>query len=297
MSTLSGNYVQDNSSLANFQSWTGAIFTAFTTFGWVQTSDTGQAANPIASVPSNAYVYWIFKANGTNAGSCPIYVKLSLGFSSTVPAVLLTVGTGSNGSGTITGSVLTNAPIGPSFANRGATVYTCYWSGNADNFRMYMWSNGGTSATGLVWVIDRSKNSSGVDTADYFTVMVIGTPTPINVNTATQQSIIVSPVSVSSQRDFACTTYNSNAANTGFLSGTVAAYPFFPDIGKVGNPLLGLMQVFYGDVADATSCSVLSMYGATHTYISAKDPSGGSCFSRYAAGNATGTAALLVQYE
>src|SRR6266478_9217496 len=111
MATSTGNSVNDNSSLANFKSWAQAISNAISGFGWVQTGDTGQVNwGSIASVPSSTYVYEIWKANDAAAATLPIYLKIEYGFSATVPRIRMTVGTSSNGSGTITGGVVSSAP-------------------------------------------------------------------------------------------------------------------------------------------------------------------------------------------
>ena len=75
MATATSSVVCDNSSLANFQAWVAAIWSAFGTFGWAQTADTGQSANPPAAVPSSAYVYQIFKAADAAATATPILRK------------------------------------------------------------------------------------------------------------------------------------------------------------------------------------------------------------------------------
>lgn len=301
MATLNASCVCDNSSLANFKNWAQEISTAFSTLGWVQTSDTGQVNwSTIAAVPSSTYVYEIWKANGSNASSMPIYVKVGYGFSSTVPAVEITVGTGSNGSGTITGVVTTGAPLEPTLltlTNKGATTFQCYFSGSADDFRMYMWGASASNQLGELWVIDRSKNSSGADTASYFTVCVACSieTTGIASNKGMQQSL--SAAQLSSQHTCLCTTTVDGVVTTGANWGTVAAYPVFPDVGQVGNPLLGLMKIYAGDGADTNTVTVNSMYGSSHTYVVVKDTGSSGGFSSFCNRLGAGFAALLMQYE
>jgi len=103
----------EHSSDATFRSWGLALSTAIaaviTAGGFLQqTSDTGQINWATVTRPgvSTAAGYEIYKFTDTLSGSAPIYFKLEYGTgsSSTSPQLWITVGTGSNGSGTITGT-------------------------------------------------------------------------------------------------------------------------------------------------------------------------------------------------
>lgn len=274
MATANGNYVSDNSTLANFQSWAGAIHSAITAFGWVQTSDTGQTVpSAAASVPSNAYNYVIYKANDSLAASMPIYLKFEYGYSSTSPRIRMTVGTSSNGSGTITGNVVSSAPweITTLESNQGSTTFPCFFSGDAGNFRMYMWQSPVIN-TGVFFSIARSVNSSGAGTSDYFTVLSASAYYGVGPNTGLWQQTISSSYVYFRENGFIGIGITAGSG-TGAASGTVAAYPIFPHIGKIGNPLLDVMGACGSDVADGATVTVASMYGSTHSYIALKSPS------------------------
>lgn len=93
---------------AAFQAWVTEVVTAlFTTLGVTQTTDTGQinpatVAAPVAANASAGYV--IGRFNDTLQATSPIFFKLEFGSGSaaTDPQMYLTVGSASNGSGTIT---------------------------------------------------------------------------------------------------------------------------------------------------------------------------------------------------
>lgn len=97
------NLLQNDTSV-HFQSWYNAITTAlFTTLGVTQTADTGQigaaAAVPAANTSAG---YVIGRFNDTLQSTTPIFFKLEFGTGAAgVPQMWLTVGTSSNGSGTI----------------------------------------------------------------------------------------------------------------------------------------------------------------------------------------------------
>lgn len=272
MTTTTTNVVCDNSSLANFKSWGQAIGAALTTLGWVQTADTGQVNwGTIVAVPSSTYVYEIWRANDALQSSMPIFMRIEYGFSSTSPRIQVTVGTASNGSGTITGQVVSSAPwalTSTTFANLGATTFPCYFSGTSAEFRMMMWATNGANPSGslsqcTLLVIERSKDTSGNNTADYVTVATL--QNLVTNQAGFQQSF---SASATGRRSTGVNAITLNfGANSGTAFGTTAAYPVFPDVGKVGNQMLGLMTVYAADVTDQSICTAASMYGSTHTYI------------------------------
>lgn len=273
MATLTGNYPCDNSTLANFKSWAQAISTAFSTFGWVQTADTGQVN--WSTISSVSAVYEIWKANDSFASTLPIYIKIQYGNGTGYPQLQVTVGTGSNGTGTITGNIITGAPwvINSLNQNQGSTLYPCWFSGSAGEFRMWMWgTTAGNPAIGNLLVIERSKDGSGNNTADYFTVLTANQY--YYGNGPNQQSISNSGVS---NRDygFICPTL-TNGSNTGYAFGSVAALPVFPMVGYVGNPMLGIMAISFQDAAPNSIVTVTSMYGSTHTYLAINGQAGGN---------------------
>lgn len=268
MTTATGSYVCDNSTLTNFKSWAQAISGAFTTMGWAQTTDTGQVNwGTIATVPSSAYVSEIWKTADALSSTLPIFIKIGYGFSTTNPRIQITVGQGSDGSGNITGTTISSSPwviTGTAMTNQSSTTFPCYFSGSTGEFRMYMWSSStGTLAIQTVFGIERSKSALGADTSDYFTVISAGGQN--GGPTIFQQSIKSASVGVRDTCWMAIP--GSTGSNTGAAFGTVTALPIFPVLGLVGNPFLGWMSAYGADVTNGASVTVSSMYGSTHTYV------------------------------
>lgn len=286
MSTNTANLVCDNSSLANFKSWAQFISNFFSSAGWTQTADTGQVNwSTIASVPSSAYVYEVWKAADTQASTTPIYTKVEYGFSATSPQIRVTVGTGSNGSGTITGATMGPYQVNGGLANQGGTTYPCYASGDAGEIRFMMWQSNGSVES--LFGIERSKDSSGNKTTDYFTLNICNAPS--NSQHA-QQTILGSLVT---QKEIAWISLGStNASSTENFNGTTAANPVFPLIGKLGNPMLGWLTATGADVSEGASVTV-TIYAANHTYIATKLGNIAS-LGQLARGNAN---AVLMRYE
>jgi len=110
----------------SFQAMINEIYTQLvTTCGLSQTSDTGQMANPsLATYPTvlgvtGATGYYVFKFNDTLQSTAPIFLRIDFGDVNVIqaPTCWITVGTGSNGAGTITGVVMTQVCVGANGAS------------------------------------------------------------------------------------------------------------------------------------------------------------------------------------
>jgi hypothetical protein len=246
----------------------------------------------IAAVPAATYVYEIWKANDSQASTLPIYVKIGYGSSTSFPGLQFTVGTGSNGTGTITNILSGFSAFGGTTSNQGATTYPCYFSGDAGEFRMSLWVTLANSNCQVFFAVERSKDGSGNKTSAYFTAIAFGASMGI------RQQSCDSPTTFPPYDNWttAVTTSSGNRA-TGFYNGTVAAFPFFPLLGTLGNPMLGIMACVAGDVTDNTTVTVASMYGSTHTYLVSKG--GGNIYFAGAAraNNNSTPCAILMRYE
>lgn len=170
MSTSVFSTTLDHSSNAGFQAWATELIVqllAVNTGQLTQTADTGQLANPVvAARPSTntAAGYWILKWD--DGSSTPLYFKVEVGTAvggATQPAIWMTVGTGSNGSGTLTGALTTRTictqGIAPTSTVTNYTSYLCCATGGFS----LLWkslSNTSTRAMGFFSTV-RSINDSG----------------------------------------------------------------------------------------------------------------------------------------
>lgn len=126
---------------------------------------------------------------------------------------------------------------------------------------MWMWAQPtGSPNIATVFGIERSKDGSGNDTNSYFTVLTCGQ----NSNQF-QQTIKASAAGLRDNGIMAMG--GTNGVNTGSSFGTVAAFPVFPVLGLIGNPMIGFMSAYATDAAINSICTVSSMYGGTHTYV------------------------------
>lgn len=164
----------DNSSLANFIAWTGFVRAAFQA-GWTQTSDTGQT-NPttLGATPAiNTTVYEIYRMNDALQASNPVYVRLDYGTGTSAnnPMLKLTVGSGSNGAGVVTGvTTLAFPSLTTSVGAVGAT-YPCKASYDGSRMTLVMWYTFGVNPSFFL-NIERSHDSTGADTAEFVSILI-----------------------------------------------------------------------------------------------------------------------------
>jgi hypothetical protein len=302
--TLTTTSVRDNSTLANFKQWAQIISNAFSSCGWVQGSDSGQVNwGTIVSVPSaNTYVYEIWKPND---GLALFYVKVEYGSNSTGtnPQFRITIGTGTDGSGTLTGFVMTTWSQGliPNNSGGASTAYTCHISGDTGRIGILMWRDG----TPMFFGIARSKNSSGTDTSTHVTLLGLGNDGGSQTQPGTQQTIVfaqgVNPVTVginNSPNSVWCAIQYPrmlNAVGSENFAGNISISPVFPDVGYFDNPLDIVAIGAKGDFTEGATYVIPAAqmpYGVSHTYIATK-----SGTVNYILNNGAAWCALLMRYD
>lgn len=313
MTTASTSTVIDHSSDAGFRTWVAEIITMlFTTLGVTQTTDTGQINTTTVTRPATSTMagYVIGRFNDTLQGTSPIFFKLQFGTGGTAlgPQMNLQLGTGSNGSGTLTGttSVVTaqcpnsNAPTSTvtPFVTR-----ACY--NTTDGVLWLAWKLAGTGTTNLCmggFEIARSNDTTGAASGD-----AVGLYT--NNSTASGQST----QGVSIFNSYLTSTAYSGAPlqlNTqwGFVpfsvtgtlfSGNTQVFPVFqytPVMGVTNWSAMGMV----GEVAVGATASLTLVGSTAHTYIAVGSPFGLSNFTAQGyscTGGAGTTYTMLLPWE
>lgn len=155
---------------AGFRTWAAEVITQITAVGIVQTGDTGQINTATVTRPgtnTNAG-YAIFRFDDSVQGTAPIFFRIDFGTGTAAaqPRMQLTVGTATNGSGTISGLGIVATNIAAATPTSAVTNYTTRVCA-VDGFLGFMWKLGGTGV-GVVgfFAICRSVNSGGVATGD-----------------------------------------------------------------------------------------------------------------------------------
>ena len=161
-----------NSTDALFRAWGLFIHDTFvTTGGWINTSDTGQIDFTTVVKPAGVSTksgYKIYRMNDTLQATSPVFIRIDFGSASgsaNNPGFWLTIGTGSNGTGTITGILFDGGAVATPTVSSNSTSATASNSyGSADTNRISLGLFIQTTARALVLNLERSKDVNGDDT-------------------------------------------------------------------------------------------------------------------------------------
>ena len=168
MATKTDNtIIGSNDTDAHFRAIAQFIHDVFAlTSCWVQTSDTGQVnlttvAKPAATNTAQGYEIW--RMNDALQSTKPVFAKVEYGSGGAALnfSYWLTVGTGSDGAGTITGILLARTQQGAG-TNNAATMNKCFGSASTNRITIAMLLD--VSTIPFWFAIERTKDSAGADT-------------------------------------------------------------------------------------------------------------------------------------
>jgi hypothetical protein len=306
MATSQQFLVCDSSTLANFKSWAQAISAFFATATWTQSSDTGQVNwSTIGSVPgSSAFVYEVWQPND---GLTTFYVKVEYGNVSgtNCPSLRLTIGTGTNGAGTLTGfvSAVQNTNATTFTIPSAVTTYECDFSGAAGRIGALMWRNGINNCQ-QIFAIERSLNSSGAYTSSHVTIIVggIGINGSANTPAVVQQTVILTGTPSVGPTTSRGAGFNANqtlavrsllwqGVASSALNGSIPFDTVAPVIGFFDYPLTIIGVALGVDIVEGVTFGV-TIYGSTRTYMPTKNGHLFNCL-----GDQVGTGALCMRYD
>ncbi len=151
-----------NDTVDHFKSWAKGISDFFSAAGWTRSGDSGQVdwASLVALPPAGTYIYEIWCMGDALQATAPVYVKMEYARINTQDlGVAITLGTGSNGSGT-----LTNAGTRYNYTwSAYNSTSECLFSGDTNRIMIFMWR------WWSPWLlcIERSKDSSGDDSDEF----------------------------------------------------------------------------------------------------------------------------------
>lgn len=176
MTTQSWSSVVDHSSDAGFRAWGSELNTKLTAAGLVNTADTGQinwTTVTRASAGNKAgYEIWRF-ADST------LYLKIEYGTASGGagnPGLWITTGTGSNGSGTLTGQLSTTATCHANTAPVStSTSYTSYIGRTADHLALCWKFNAATGSFPMAFfAVGKTVDNTGAATTTGYSQWTLG---------------------------------------------------------------------------------------------------------------------------
>ncbi len=150
-----------------FRAFAQAIHDAFAAMGLVQTADTGQidlvtVTKPGAGFTAAGYEIWRFA--DTHQAASPIFFKIfyGTGTGATFPGLWLEVGSGSNGSGSLTGNPTVQRRVSASGSS--ALNHFSLFSGELDRFTLAwaFWASDGGAVNRTIFLsVEREVNSLG----------------------------------------------------------------------------------------------------------------------------------------
>jgi hypothetical protein len=251
--TFSDNYEMNTD--AHFRLWGLKLSLAIQACGLVMTADAGQInwATVTVAAASTSAGYEIYRFNDALQATAPVFIRFDYGTGMYGQAGFwFTVGSGSNGAGTITGNPVASDK-GEHYANgSNATIV----SGGTSWIAICLGTVIQYSYT-IVILIERTHDGAGADTAEgVMVVSRLGTvqaqwlwlPASGRAQTETNFGVMMPQIGGSSSGSY------------------VAIYPFFISKGIYCFPMMGAL---IGSSTNFTAgvTFALTYYGASHTYI------------------------------
>lgn len=262
MTTLTFTTVVDHSNDATFRAW-GAEFDAkLTVLGLVQTADTGQinwvtVTRPATST-AGGYTVWRFPDSS-------LYLKFEYGTGTgaTTPQMWVTVGTGSNGAGTITGQASTRAIwTGQTAPASAVTTYTSYMCLVTDALAINWKADANSSLYPLGYLaVGKTVDGTGAATTTGFGVMrcstASGIPSFQSVRTAATAATYTDSV------NFSVMPGNPTSSLVG---SDFQVYEVWSNVPNV-QPWPWCNVYVVADITKLNTFSVAMVASASHTYL------------------------------
>lgn len=274
---------------ANFRIWgkelSDKLQAMSSTPGLVKTGDTGQidwTTVTRAAVNSDAG-YEVYYLNDSLHGTGPIYFKIYYGAGSNVAffRIRVEVGTGSNGSGTITGTIASVRTITASNAGS-ATTYASYLCVNT-GFVGLLWKTAANFQCGFT--ICRSCDSDGTPNIKAAHVVWSSSTTPCIHQTLRFESVAAAQTADSNGYVSVVPGYASSSA-VGADYQVYLCWMNAPDV----RPIFGLACVINADYPQGTTFSCALVGTTARTYLAA-----GTCLRSPANGSSSYGLAMLYE--
>lgn len=182
MPTVTKSFPAWFSNTTDFRIWGQNIASLFTGAGLVKTADTGQidwtTVSMPASVNSNAG-YEIYRFDDTLQATVPIFIKITYGMGNNGQTIrlILEVGSGTNGSGTITGVGAGQSFTIPTASSTPFGNNVSHWASSDGSGFVFVHALDFYQGSGLapqnryVFVVDRNRNADGTPSASGLSVL------------------------------------------------------------------------------------------------------------------------------
>lgn len=260
MATTTFAQAQQVSTDAAFRAWIANVRAALAAIGLVQHTDTGQIDPATVAYPgsnSTAAGYEIWRFDDSLQATKPVFLKIEYGrgpFSGNI-AMWLTVGSSTDGAGTINSALKSTRQVMYNSNAASASVFTSYISGNAARASFVA---GGDN---ILFNVERSKDDNGADTGDAILVAAAGGSSQIEVSWVPYSGTLVERINAAWP-----VLTPMHGGSSGVEGANTALYPLlYTPVGPIKPPPRGLLFYMIADIAANTDIAV-PLYGANHTY-------------------------------
>jgi hypothetical protein len=273
------------SSNADFESWVTGVHNALAAVGLVQTADTGQINPATVALPgaiNTSAGYEIWRFSDALQATLPIFIKVEYGTGSVVnrPSFWITVGSATNGAGTLSGALSTRQQLGAATSKTAGATLPLYVCAGSGYMHLSSSSENATNST-LFFGVERTRDASGATTADGYILL-----SAVSGGSAYSQAVSSGGVTSNGGTGAPLLPPTSNASRSSVGSDVgVGVGVYF-----LGKPFYTLMTaVAAADISGGASF-VATVLGTAHTYLAIL---GGSTMTGLAYG-ASGNAPAMV---
>lgn len=280
MSTYTNNVLFQNQSLvAIFRAWVQVMHDGLTSVGLVQTSDTGQALPSTIALPgaSTFSGFEIYRFADSLQATKPVFIKMEYGTApnNTGSIFRVTLGTSTNGAGTLTGQVTPSPTVTGQWAVVDTSSQPAYFSGDTSSFTVAWPSSNATGGWRPSMVMaERTRNADGTPNGDAVVFAVVqdygfggsaggygdtsaSVVSYLNNSVGTRNSLpIASPGQVG---------YWDAAGTTNGLDNNL--FPFLVITPKQEAQMLSVLGCYASALVGQQTAQV-TVLGAVHTYLS-----------------------------
>lgn len=257
---------------ATFREWGSELNTKMAAAGLVQTSDTGQinwSTVTRAGTNSNAG-YEIWRFDDSVQSTAPIFIRIDYGTGSNAsgPRTQFSVGTGTDGAGTLTGTALATA-VSTSTSNVAQTSdavrnsYCCH----TDGFFGLVWKVGASTNTESMFLVSRTVDSSG--DPDGAGALIVWS----NASSSAAQSLSFASAAAYTRRNTSQTMQILNwpmtpsASLVGSDFQAAVAWTITPRV----QPVMGFCGVVVSEFSVGNTFSCTLVGSTAHTYLAGSD--------------------------
>lgn len=270
MATESWSSVLDHSSDAAFRAWGSELSGKLAAAGLVQTADTGQinwTSVTRAGTNSNAG-YEVWRMDDTMQGSAPVFLKLFYGTASTTatPRLQLQVGTGSDGSGNLTGVTTSITTISTTTIGSTATPRQSYLCVE-DGFVGLVHKAEGSNTAGMAFsgfVLCRSCATDGTPNGDALFILRHNASSTITTQGTNQSLNFIDSIAYTSSNQPACLIPGDEV--TSVAGSDLQAHLFFMIKRRVA-PVAGLCATYVAEISEGTTFETTLIGSTPRTYL------------------------------